>query len=105
MTKQDMMNERRLREEYLRTQQQEENHDPINDLQMVDRIFSFLPNVLEDQEKEGPREFEVTFPFWELNTMISQGGPSRTGLWVTGHVQWAVLFRICYSTWPSFTIL
>ncbi|XP_055501291.1 unconventional myosin-VIIa-like [Leucoraja erinacea] len=58
MTKQDMMNERRLREEYLRTQQQEENHDPINDLQMVDRIFSFLPNVLEDQEKEGPREFE-----------------------------------------------
>ncbi|XP_032888155.1 unconventional myosin-VIIb [Amblyraja radiata] len=51
MTKQDMMNERRLREEYLRTQQQEANHEAINDLEMVDKIFSFLPNVLEDQEK------------------------------------------------------
>ncbi|XP_078265910.1 unconventional myosin-VIIa-like [Rhinoraja longicauda] len=56
--KQDMMNERRLREEYLRTHQQEANPDLINDLEIVDEIFSFLPNVLEGQENEDPMEFE-----------------------------------------------
>ncbi|XP_069752500.1 unconventional myosin-VIIa-like [Narcine bancroftii] len=54
MSKQDMMNERKKREEYLRVQQQEATAD----LEMVDHIFNFLPSVLTSQEKEGPQEFE-----------------------------------------------
>ncbi|XP_051874537.1 unconventional myosin-VIIa-like [Pristis pectinata] len=55
MPKQDIMNERKQREEYLRKQQKKV--ETLNDLEMVDNIFSFLPSVLVSPEKEGPPEF------------------------------------------------
>ncbi|XP_067851710.1 unconventional myosin-VIIa-like [Heptranchias perlo] len=58
MAKQDMENERRQREEYLRKKQQHAKPEALNDLDMVDNIFCFLPRVLADQEIRGPVGFE-----------------------------------------------
>ncbi|XP_072113084.1 unconventional myosin-VIIa-like [Mobula birostris] len=58
MSKQDMTNERRQRERFLREQQEEEKAENLRDLEMVDDIFSFLPSVLACPDKEGPLGFE-----------------------------------------------
>ncbi|XP_067897907.1 unconventional myosin-VIIa-like isoform X2 [Heterodontus francisci] len=58
MAQLDMANERRQREEYLRKKQQKAKTEALNELDMVDNIFAFLPNVLADQEGQGPRGFE-----------------------------------------------
>ncbi|XP_059806638.1 unconventional myosin-VIIa-like isoform X1 [Hypanus sabinus] len=58
ISKQDMVNERRQREKFLRAQQEEEKAETLRDLEMVDNIFSFLPSVLASSDKEGPSGFE-----------------------------------------------
>ncbi|XP_038672457.1 unconventional myosin-VIIa-like isoform X3 [Scyliorhinus canicula] len=57
MAKMDMENERRQREEYFKTQQ-EPQIECLDELDMVDNIFAFLPTVLAGQEDHGPRGFE-----------------------------------------------
>ncbi|XP_059506948.1 unconventional myosin-VIIa-like [Stegostoma tigrinum] len=57
MAKLDMENERRQREEYLKRKQKMKIED-LDELDMVDNIFSFLPKVLAGQEGQGPRGFE-----------------------------------------------
>ncbi|XP_072427812.1 unconventional myosin-VIIa-like [Chiloscyllium punctatum] len=57
MAKLDMENERRQREEYLKRKQKMKTED-LDELDIVDNIFSFLPNVLAHQEGQGPQGFE-----------------------------------------------
>eukprot|EP00061_Rhincodon_typus_P011459 g36480.t1 len=57
MAKLDMENERRQREEYLKRKQKMKTED-LDELHMVDSIFSFLPTILADQEGQGPQGFE-----------------------------------------------
>ncbi|XP_078420756.1 unconventional myosin-VIIa-like [Cetorhinus maximus] len=52
----DMENERRQREEYLK--KQKAKTEILNDINMVDNIFAFLPAVLAGQEGPGPQGFE-----------------------------------------------